>query len=261
MSPRARRREFVSPLAALLGFVALAGCTSIGDFGRVKPGLVSDDIHDWVGQEAAARAGAPIAIGRLTEDERLLRDLAFPLIEPPYDRQRWDSVIYEYGLDHHFRRELWIDNPTIYYAHLQASFHRSSTARYSQLSDDIRNDIVSIDPFLVVARRVVDLDRRREAAMAHVTDLAPAEAFNAQARVGENALVIAWVEHALVERCASYRFALEHLAVAEPEPAAADADHVLTQLQQRLAANNLVAPPQFAVAPGAVVAGAAPLGK
>ena len=170
-------------------------------------------------------------------------------------------MVYEYGLDHSFRRELWIDDPTIYYAHLHGSFYRSSAARYNHLMDDIRNDIDRIDPFLGIARRVVDLDRRREAAMAHVADLAPAEGVNAQARIGENALVIAWVQHALVERCASYRFALEHLAVAEPEPAAADADHVLTQLQQKVAADNLVAPPHFAEVPAAIVARAAPLGK
>lgn len=260
MSPRVRRNAFTSPLAALLAVVALAGCSSIGDFGRLQRFYVRDDIHDWVGQEAAAQAGAPIAKGHLTEDERTLRDLAFPLIEPSYDRQRWNAVIYEYGLDRSFRRELWIDDPTVYYAHL-GSFHRSSAARYSQLIDDVRNDIARIDPFLAIARRVVDLDRRREAAMAHVADLTPREGFDAQARVGENALVIAWVQHALVERCASYRFALEHLAVAEPEPAAADADHVLTQLQQKLAANSLAPPPYFAAAPAAIVARAAPPDK
>jgi hypothetical protein len=260
MSPRARR-EFALPLAALLGVIALAGCSSIGDFGRLQRFYVTDDIHDWVGQEAAARAGAPVSAGRLNEYERMLRDLAFPLIEPPYDRQRWDAVVYEYGLGHKFRRDLWIGDPTIYYAHLQRSLFRSSAARYSHLTDDIRNDVVRIDPFLVVARRVVDLDRRRQGAMVHVADLSPEEAFDAQARVGENALVIAWVQHALVERCASYRFALEHLAVAEPEPAAADADRALTQLQQKIAANDLVAPPHFAEAPAAIVARAAPPGK
>jgi hypothetical protein len=260
MPPRARSCAFAPPLAVLLGFVALAGCSSIGDFGRVKPDLVRDDIHDWVGREAAVRAGAPISAAQLTEDERTLRDLAFPLIEPPYDRQRWNAVVYEYGLDRAFQRELWIDDPTLYYAHL-GPYHRSSAARYGQLIDDIRNDIVRIDPFLVIARRVVDLDRRREAAMVHVADLTPGEGFNAQARVGENALVIAWVQHALVERCASYRFALEHLAVEEPEPMAADADHVLTQLQQKLAATNLVAAPQFAPVPGPIIARAAPAGK
>jgi hypothetical protein len=260
MSPSSRRRASVLPIAVLLG-VALAGCSSIGDFGRVKPSLVNDDIHDWVGREAAVRAGAPISVANLTEDERLLRDLAFPLIEPPFDRQRWNAVVYEYGLDSTFRRALWIDDPTVYYAHLEGSFVRSTAARYNRLSDDIRNDIVRIDPFFAIARRVVDLDRRREASMQAVADLSPAEAFNARARIGENALVIAWVEHALVERCASYRFALEHLAVVEPEAAAADVDRALTQLQQKAAANKLVVAPQFAALPEPVLAVAAPAGN
>lgn len=257
MSSSTRRRASVLPIAVLLG-VALAGCSSIGDFGRLKPSLVNDDIHDWVGQEAAARAGAPISAAHLTDDERALRDLAFPLIEPPYDRQRWNAVVYEYGLDHKFRRELWIDDPTVYYAHLQSAYVRSSAVRYSRLSDDIRNDIVGIDPFFAIARRVIDLDRRREAMMHAVADLSPAEALNARARIGENALVIAWVEHALVERCASYRFALEHLAVVEPLAAAADVDRALTQLQQKAAANNLVVAPAFAALPEPVLAVAAP---
>jgi hypothetical protein len=253
MSPSSRCRASALLIAALLG-VALAGCSSIGDFGRLKPSLVTDDIHDWVGQEAAVRAGAPISAAHLTDDERLLRDLAFPLIEPPFERQRWNAVVYEYGLDRKFRRELWIDDPTVYYAHLEGSFVRSSAARYNRLSDDIRNDIVRIDPFFAVARRVVDLDRRREASMHAVADLSPAEALDAQARVGENALVIAWVQHALIERCASYRFALEHLAVVEPAPAAADVDRALTQLQQKAAANNLVVAPNFAAEPAPAVA-------
>jgi hypothetical protein len=36
---------------------------------------------------------------------------------------------------------------------------------------------------------------------------------------------------ALTQRCAAYRFALDHLVAAEPERIAADADVVLTQLQ------------------------------
>ncbi len=261
MSPRARRtRELASPLAALLAIV-LAGCSSIGDFGELKPSLVKDDIHAWVGQEAAARAGAPISAANLTDDERTLRDLAFPLIEPPYDRQRWNAVVYEYGWDRRFRRRLWIDDPTVYYAHLRGAFFSSTAARYSRLSDDIRNDIVRIDPFFAIARRVVDLDRRREASMHSVTDLSPAEVFDAQARIGENTLVVGWVQRALIGRCAAYRYALEHLAVAEPAAAAADVDRVLTRLQQKIAAYNLVAAPNFADAPGPALARAASGGR
>ncbi len=250
MSPRARQcRQTTLPNLALLGLLVLAGCTSIGDFGRLQPDLVSDDIHDWVGKDAALHAGAPVSTDNLTDDERMLRDLAFPLIEPPYDRQRWNAVVYEYGIDRSFRRELWVEDPTAYYRHLQADLHRSTAGRYSQLMDDIRNDIVRIGPFAVVARRVADLDRRREAALQSIADLSPAERHNAEARVGENSLTIAWVQHSLTERCAGYRYALEHLAVAEPDNEAGDVDRVLTQLQQEIAADGLVSEPDFAAVP------------
>jgi len=248
LCPRQRCQTALSRLA-LLGLLALSGCTSIGDFGRLQPGLVSDDIHDWVGKDAALHAGAPVSTDNLTDDERTLRDLAFPLIEPPYDRQRWNAAVYEYGIDRSFRRELWIEDPTAYYRHLQANYHRSSAGRYSELMDDIRNDIVRIGPFVVTARRVVDFDRRREAALQSIADLSPAERHNAEARVGENSLTIAWVQHSLTERCAGYRLALEHLAVAEPDAEAGDVDRVLTQLQQEIAADGLVSEPHFAAAP------------
>jgi hypothetical protein len=247
MSPRVCVPPFI-----LLSVLVVSGCTSIGDFGRLQQPVVSDDMHAWVGQEAAAHAGAPVSVNNFTDDERTLRDQAFPLIEPPYDRQRWDAVVYEYGQKSSFRRDLWRFDTAAYYAHLMGEFHRSSIARYNQLIDDMRNDIVRIDPFFQTARRVVDVDQRREKSMQVVADLTPPERISALARVGENSLTIAWVHHSLTERCASYRYALEHLTVAEPAPVAAEAEQVLTQLQQLIAANQVVAAPHFAALPAQV---------
>src|SRR5215211_7316817 len=64
------------------------------DFGQVRPSLVRDDIHDWVGPAAT---GSSPSVFQPTDDERQLRDLAYPLVEPPYDRQRWYSVLSEHG--------------------------------------------------------------------------------------------------------------------------------------------------------------------
>lgn len=259
MSPQTRRSCQTKLRVAVLALLLLPGCSSIGDFDRLQPALVTDDIHAWVGQEAAARAGAPISLDNLTEQERTLRDLAFPLIEPPYDRPRWDSVLYEYGVKREFRRELWAVDLTAYYRHLQAAGYRSTAGRYNKLIDDIRNDVVRIGPFFDIAQRVVELDRRREASMQYIADLSPPDRLNAQARVGENSLTIAWVHHSLTQRCAGYRFALEHLVVAEPEKLAAQADVALTQLQQLIAANQLVPAPRFAAVPLDVAAQQAPV--
>ena len=99
-----------------------AGCCSFvcpnGDFGRVRPSLLTDDMHAWVGRDAAREHGAPVSLFPLTDDELLLRDLAYPLIEPPYDRQRWYSVLGEYGMTACFRPEWYHCDPTAYAARL-----------------------------------------------------------------------------------------------------------------------------------------------
>lgn len=85
--------------------------------------------------------------------------------------------------------------------------------------------------------------------MQHIPDLSPGERANATARIGENSLTVAWVQHSLTERCAAYRFALEHLVVAEPERVAAEGDRLLTHLQQQIAANGPLPAPHFAAGP------------
>ena len=230
------RRYFeVAPGMSVLALLALLGCSSLGDLGYVQQPAVADNIHAWVGQEAAARAGAPISLANLTEDERTLRDLAFPLIEPAYDRDRWDAVVYEYGQKREFQRSLWIVGPSAYYRELLAADYRSTAGRYNRLNDDIRNDIVRIGPFFYTAHRVIEADRKRQATMALIPDVSPPERFNALARVSENNLTIAWVEQSLGQRCASYRFALNRLAVSEPEDLATNVDVSLTLLQSELA--------------------------
>ena len=44
----------------------LSGCTSVSDFGRLSDQLVTDDIHAWVGEEAAASTGGLVSADNLT---------------------------------------------------------------------------------------------------------------------------------------------------------------------------------------------------
>ena len=231
MSPGTLLRRVLKRSLVLLAPLILSGCTSIGDLGQVQSPAVADNIHAWVGHEAAVHAGVPISLNNLTENERTLRDLAFPLIEPPYDRERWDAVVFEYGEKRDFRRNLWVVDPAAYYGHLLAVNYRSTAARYNQLNDDVRNDVVRIPPFFDTARRVIEADRKRQATMDILTDISPPERFNALARVAENNLIIAWVQTSLSQRCAGYRFALNRLTVSEPESMATNVDISLMLLQ------------------------------
>jgi hypothetical protein len=237
-----RRISCLGP--AFLGLSLLAGCAG-GDFGRLRPTFVTDDIHAWVGTEAARFGGEQSSRYPLTDDERLLRDLAYPLIEPPYDRNRWSAVIAEYGSARELLNDWWVIDRAAYSERLMSSYDRSASRRYAVLTDDIRNDIVRIDPFFVLARRVLGMDEKREKALGLVSALAPEERANALARIAENRCVIQWVYRSLLERVSAYRFALERLVIAEPSDAAAEIERVLIQLQGRIAQNHILPPLQI----------------
>jgi hypothetical protein len=238
------------PWAALLcAAFALGGCSN-GDFDRVKPGLVTDDIHSWVGTTAALGNGAPISSFPLTDDERTLRDLAYPLIEPPYDRQRWYSFLNEYGIGRIFRHDWSRFDDQAYTRALMREPLRSETARYARLGDDIRNDRVRVQPFFQLAGRVLEMDRRREASLGAVSNLTPHEIHNAIARNAENALVISWVQWSLMARTLSYRVALERLSIGEPMAAATDIERSLNALRNLIASYRVLPGPDFAPGPG-----------
>ena len=227
---RLSRRFWRRHIIVLAAFSVLGGCgTPKYDFGEMRPSLASDMTHDWLGPTAAARAGVEPSKFELTDDERELRDLAFPLIEPPYDRQKWDIVLREYGAIGDYRPGSF--DPTAYAANLLSSRYRSPTSRYAQLTDDIRNDITRMPQFFETAARVVDVDAKRQKSLAFISELSPYERANALRRSRENALIIAWVRDCIAKRIASYRFALERLVIMTPSVDAAQVEHTLNQLR------------------------------
>lgn len=239
--PRAGFLRRLMPVLA--GAALLAGCVnggSGGDFGEIPASAVRDDIHDWIGPAAAVEQHAKPSTFELTDDERELRDLAYPLIEPPYDRKQWYSIAGEYGLRKTFA-EAAADR-TAYFKHLMGSkiplvgaSYRSSSAHYAQLIDDINNDITRLPPFFATATRVVDLDAKRRESLQYITDLPKSERDNALRRVRENAAIVNLVSSRLRQRVASYRYALEQLVVRTPSPEAATAERTLNELKADIA--------------------------
>jgi hypothetical protein len=230
---------------ALAAILLLGGCAANGDFDRVRPELVSDNMHDWIGRDFRGSVRALTSAAPMTDDERLLRDLAYPLIEPPFDRIRWYSVLGEYGLGQ-ARKFAWPHayvNPTAYWERLESRWRRSEVSRYAQLIGDVRSDAMRLDPFFAVARHVVDMDRRRMQTIAHVETLSSDEYNNALIRINENVAAVTWVCRSLEGRVVAYRYALEHEAVAAPSPTAADADRAIDVLQQRAERHCRIAEP------------------
>jgi len=268
-----KRRTACAPLCAIALPLLLGACAGNGDFGRLKPELYGDDLHDWVGRDAARAVKRPISNYPLTDEEHLLRDLAYPLIEPPFERNKWFAIINEYGVSNamsSLAKENGIGDAfrwpgyevSGYGKRLLAEPYRSATARYAQLNTDIRNDAIRVPEFFAVARRVLDLDDKRTKSLAYVSALQRREKVDAIARVAENELVVAWAQRALIEREQAYCYALQRLVIATPAPMAVEAERSLTLLNTRITENRVLAVSRFGPAPagcGAQVAAVPPV--
>ncbi len=162
----------------------------------------------------------------------MLRDLAYPLIEPPYDRNKWYSAIGEVGAG---SRPWPYPDRSAYASRLFTTAYRSQTARYNRLIEDIRNDVIRLDPFFASAHYVLDMDRKREKSLAYVSNLTVEERDNTLQRIAENRNIVRWVDESLRERAESYAVALERMVIAAPSPVAVEAERSLTLLRQRIA--------------------------
>lgn len=233
----------VVPALALLVAGGMLGACSGGDFGRTRADFRNDDMHKWIGQEATASVGVKPSQFQLTDSERQLRDLAYPLIEPPHSRPAWKSVFGDYQPSASPWRQKVAFDRTAYGRALIDEPHRSHSSRYAQLIDDVRDDITRFEPFFASAIRVIDLDRKRDASMRYMSELSPREKADAVARMQENSLIVQWVQLSLEQRVSSYRWALERLVLQAPDGMAADADRLIGELASQTANPPVAARP------------------
>jgi len=219
----------------LLAASAMLGGCSGGDFGRTRADMRNDDMHRWLGAEVTASVGLKSSHFQLTENERQLRDLAYPLIEPPHSRPAWKSVFGDYQpMPSPWRQAPPFDR-TAYGRMLIDEPHRSHSSRYAQLIEDVRGDITRFELFFPSAIKVLDLDRRRNASLSRVSELSPRERADAIARMQENSLIVQWVQQCLERRVSSYRWSVERLVLHAPDPMAAEADRLISELAAQTA--------------------------
>lgn len=242
----ARQRHRYGPvwarrLLALAALMTLAGCGTQGDFGEVSPSASREDMHDWLSFDAIAGKPTWPSNFPLTEDERALRDLAYPLIEWPYDRHKFYSVAGEYGVIGANHRTNF--DVTAYTTHLFGDERRNATSRYAVLTDDIRNDTTRLPQFFETASRVLDVDAKRRRSLFYVSSLSPGERENAVRRMDENASIVAMVRRSLDQRVAAYKFALGRLVVVTPNPQAVEVERTLNELRGKVAWYRTHLPP------------------
>ena len=175
----------------------------------MRPSLVRDDIHDWLSLDTIAGRPTLPSSFELTDDERQIRDLSYPLIEPSYYRQQWYSAAGEYGV-------IGSDHRTGF--DCSAYTNRLMSFRYRS-----------------PAARVLDIDQKRRKSLAYIFGLSQSEQVSALRRIRENALLVSLVRAKLAQRVTGYRFALERLVVMIPSPQAVEVERSLNQIKDQLA--------------------------
>jgi hypothetical protein len=253
-----RRHFFARMPAGLRLAIALAvsapllgACNNTGDFGRPR--------YPWATPSPPIAVADPLPTGTakvsnypLTDDERELRKFANNVLAGPAIIEPATKRFAVYGMG-------GVDPAAAaplddYPARIVNGPFRSATARYARLIDDTRSDIQRLDQFFAVARRVADMDRRREKSLAHVTGLGPDELLNARRRIRENMMLMVEVQRLLGERAAMYRYTLERLVIALPSPTAVEAERIRKDFERRLTAIQVIAearpPPQGVVVNG-----------
>src|SRR5262245_36070504 len=233
-SSRASRGRHLHWAAIVAGALLSGGCALNGDFDRVRPSLVSDNMHAWVGRDAVRDIGLPPSDFKvMTDDERQLRDLGYAMIEPPYNRAQWDSVFREYGFGRAPREPVRIDR-TQYWVRLYDRYRTSEASAYAQVNTDARNDVVRIEPFFAIAARVADMDGKRAKVLEVAVTVSGPEYDNAHFRNNENTAIVAWVCRSLKERTSSYAYALERLVIRTPSPLAVETERSIAMLSTRI---------------------------
>ena len=187
-----------SDCALLFAGGMLGGCAS-GDFGRTREDRTTTTCI--AGSARGDRQRRPQRVGfQLTDRSGQLRDLAYPLIEPPHSRPAWKPCGDYTPISAPWRQVLVFDR-SAYGRMLIDEPHRSHTSRYSDLMDDVRNDMTRFEPFLP---RRPGLDSTATQCQPQlVSDLSPRERADAVARMQENSLIVQWVQQCLERRISS----------------------------------------------------------
>ena len=190
----------------------LGGCSG-GDFGRTREDFRNDDMHRWIGAEATGSVGLRPSQFQLTDDERQLRDLAYPLIEPPHSRPAWKSVFGDYKpLPSPWRQggRSSIAPP------MAASDRRAAPLAFLALCATDRRRARRHHPVRTVFRQ------RRQAYSTSTASVTPASSSSRNCRRASaptrspacrRILIVQWVQQCLERRVSSYRWALERLVI------------------------------------------------
>lgn len=216
--------------------VLLGACARpVGDLGRAEPDVVHDDLMPAAADFRAREAGEPVSGFDLSDEETEMANRIWRFETSGHTRDWFFDTIAEWR-----RTRLLppgsgpVFTPDRYYAYLHGTAYQSARVRYATMTDDIEADLATIPDTFAVICKVETIDRQRRIAAANLPAGAAMHA-DLAARLAENRQQIGAFAEALRYRYDSYDYALDHLLIETPYPAARTVDLDLRHLEVEVA--------------------------
>lgn len=266
------------PCIGLALCLALGACgtNTTGDFGRKRPSAFAEKFYTPNQHPLNGALGEQSSKFPLTDHEQELRARAYHFLRPAdqrgdlaqipahlldkmeaaasagsdgevSDASAGDSSQQAWAMDVR-RKALGLisgvdaSNPTAaYFARAMADPYRSPRSRYLKIINDVRSDRSLLPPLCAVVARVRDADAVRMRALLQVPNLEETAIKGGHARIAENERLIRWLGEEITARPKVYRYALERLVVATPDPEAISAERELRMLEDDAARGCSVA--------------------
>lgn len=214
-------------LALLLG-TAPTSAHEIGDFGRVKPGVLNDEIIPGTDRLMRRLGNQPVSDFNITDQEREMHDRVYRFLIARHAKDwafDYEQVIFVAGV---FSSRP--DKFDLYYRWLTNERYASSRVRFNTIADDVGADLLTLPTTFKAICAVVEIDRQRAVAAAELDDIEPAVIRQMRLRKAENDLYVGRFVAALGYRYGSYSYALDHFLVETPHGEAIEVDERLSRL-------------------------------
>lgn len=200
----------------------------LGDFGRLEPGVVNDDLLPLFDPNRKGTNGKPLNGMNVTDEEIEMRDRIWRFLAAPQVKD-W---AWPYTAE---IRPAKAGGGTVkqigkYYRWVSEQRYDSSHARYNLMSEHAGWDVGTLPGVFESICTVIEIDNQRGIAVAEINGLEPALLAKVDKRDKDNGKFILRFIAALNFRYDSYQYALDHFLAETPGREAVDVDAVLTSL-------------------------------
>ncbi|MBN9317336.1 MAG: hypothetical protein J0I99_16455 [Devosia sp.] len=218
-----RLLTFIMAIAAVPALLSLSvSGHELGDFGRVKPGVVNDELIPQLDRWGRKLAGQPVSDFNITDQEREMHDRIYRFLIARHVKDwafDYEQIVMVAG-----RSSTRPGRDDLYYRWLTREPYASSRVRYNTISDDVGADVLSMPSTFAAICAVIVVDRQRAVAAGELDDVEASMIVQMRTRKAENDLYVARFVRALRYRYESYSYALDHFLVETPHAEAVTVD-------------------------------------